>query len=139
MYCSNCGNKNEGNNYCINCGNKLINSNNNDNINVIKEDGSGLKTASIVLGILGIIGSLLIIFSPIAFIFSLIGLILGIIAAKKVRNVSGIVLNSIGLILSIIIVGVMILIFSFMFDNDRYDEIDRYDIEDNFIFDREYY
>ena len=103
MYCSNCGKKNEGNNYCTNCGNKLNNEDNNTNQIVVKKDCNGLKTASIVLGILGIVGSLLIIFSPISFTFSLVGLILGIIANKKIRNISGIVLSSIGLFLSFVI------------------------------------
>ena len=138
MYCSNCGTKNEGNNYCVKCGNKLINISNNINNNVVPEEGSGLKTASIVLGILGIIGSILIIFSPISFVFSLIGLILGIVATKKVRNVSGIVLNSIGLVLSLIILGIIGLIFNFVIDN-RYDEIDRDRYKDNYAFDKGYY
>ena len=135
MYCSNCGTKNDGNNYCVKCGNKLVINNSNNNKD-IKEEGNGLKTASIILGILGIIGSVLIIFSPISFVFSLIGLILGIVATKKVRNVSGIILTSIGLFLSLIILGIIGLIFNFVIDN-RYDEIDRY--KDNYAFDKEDY
>lgn len=135
MYCSNCGTKNDGNNYCVKCGNKLVINNSNNNKD-IKEEGNGLKTSSIILGILGIIGSVLIIFSPISFVFSLIGLILGIVATKKVRNVSGIVLNSIGLFLSLIILGIIGLIFNFVIDN-RYDEIDR--DWDNHAFDKGYY
>lgn len=132
MYCSNCGTKNDGNNYCVKCGNKLEFNNN----NVVIEEGKSLKTASIVLGILGIIGSVLIIFSPISFVLSLIGLILGIVATKKIRNVSGIVLSSIGLFLSLIILGIIGLIFNIAIEN-RYDEIDKY--RDNYTFDRGYY
>ena len=135
MYCSNCGAKNDGNNYCIKCGNKLENTNNVNN-NVMREESNGFKIASIVLGILGIIGSILIIFSPISFILSLVGLILGIVASKKVRNISGIVLNSIGLFLSIIIIVVMGLVINFVVDNE-YEEIDRN--KDNYAFDKGYY
>lgn len=107
-FCSNCGKKVDGNKFCTKCGNRL------DNVNSTVTDGkenSGLKTVSIVLGILGIVGSVMVIFSPFGFILSLIGLILAIIAIKKVKNVIGIVLNSIGLFLSvgmIIIVGLLI-------------------------------
>lgn len=132
MYCSNCGIKNDENNYCVNCGNKL---NNNNNV-IVNKESNGLKTASIVLGILGIIGAVLIVFSPISFVLSLIGLILGIVANKKIRNVSGIILNSIGLFFSIIILGIIWLIIIFMFDNS-FDEISDY--RDNYVFDREYY
>lgn len=131
MYCSNCGIKNDENNYCVNCGNKL----NNNNV-IVNKESNGLKTASIVLGILGIIGTVLIVFSPISFVLSLIGLILGIVANKKIRNVSGIILNSIGLFFSIIILGIIWLILMFMFGNS-FDEISDY--RDNYVFDREYY
>lgn len=111
MYCTNCGNKCNGGNFCTRCGNKLEelkvdNTTMNKGVNnkvVVKEENSGLKTASIVLGILGIVGSLMIVFFPVSFILSLIGLILGIVATKKVKNVVGIILNSVGLFLSIII------------------------------------
>ena len=84
MYCTKCGFKNEGNSYCSNCGNKLENVVVNNNVKV-NDNSNGLKTASIVLGILGIVGSVLIIFVPVGFVLSLIGLILGIIATKKGR------------------------------------------------------
>lgn len=127
MYCSNCGTKNEGNKFCVKCGNKLnvVSSNNtNDNVSVKKET-SGLKTASIILGILGIVGALVVIFAPVSLILTIIGLILGIVATKKVKNVSGIVLNSVGLFLSIIMLGLFILVI--MFATEEYDNNNYYD------------
>ena len=123
MYCSNCGNKIENNNdkYCTNCGTKLENNNsktndnnqtninNNDNKNNINTN-NWLKIASIILGSLSITGSLLIIFAPIAFILSIIGLILTIYSLKKDKNLPGILTNSIGLVLSII-VNIVLIIF----------------------------
>jgi len=101
MFCENCGNKLADNAlFCPECGtkiekknidSKMVNTNNNSNIK------SGLKTASIVLGVLGIVGGLTVIFSIPGFIMSLIGLILGICATKKVKNILGIVLSSVGL------------------------------------------
>lgn len=100
MYCVKCGNKLVGNeNYCISCGN-LINYSVNEQVNVKK---NGDKTISIVLGIFGIVGSLMFIFAPISLILSIVGLVYGIKVNKRVGNVLGIVLNIISLFLSLII------------------------------------
>ena len=132
MYCSNCGNKNDGNNFCTKCGNKLDNI---DNKDIVKNNGSGLKTASIVLGIIGIVGTFMIIFSPICFIISLVGLILSVVASRNVRNVSGIILNSVGLFLSIIVLGIIGLVSFFVIE--EYDRLPDY--KDNNSFDNGYY
>ena len=133
MYCTNCGNKlNDTDKFCVNCGEKRtivenINVNNN-NINNNNNGSNGLKIASIILGTISIGGSLLFIFAPFCFILSIIGLILGICALKKGKNVSGILLNSIGFVLSIIITIFIVLAFIFMFehvDMDNYDYGDR--------------
>lgn len=120
MFCENCGNKLDNNAlFCPECGtkiekknidSKMVNTNNNSNIK------SGLKTASIVLGVLGIVGSLTVIFSMPGFIMSLIGLILGICATKKVKNILGIVLSSVGLFISIVTTILSIFVFSYLFD-----------------------
>lgn len=108
-FCSNCGKKIvDNNNFCTGCGTRL-NDYNSVNLSIKKEENNGLKTASIVLGIIGIVGSLRFILSPLTLITSLVGLILGIVASKEVRNVSGIVLNSVGLFLSIIMLGIIVI------------------------------
>ena len=105
-FCSNCGSKNMGNNFCTNCGNKL------GVVNVNKNSSSnGLKTASIVLGIIGIVGSLTFVSTFIGMVVSIVGLILGIVATKKGKNVAGIVLNSVGMVLSI---GILLLMGMFI-------------------------
>ena len=120
MYCTNCGNKlNNNDKFCVNCGEKrtIVENININNNNVNKNNNSGLKIASIILGSVSIIGSILFIFAPFCLILSIIGLILGICALRKEKNVSGILLNSIGFVLSIIITIFIILAFIFMFEN----------------------
>ena len=68
VYCSNCGEKSNGENYCFNCGNKLNSVTTNNNVS--NNNSDGLRTASIVLGIIGIVGNILIVFFPITFILS---------------------------------------------------------------------
>ena len=127
MYCTKCGNKlNNNDNFCNNCGEKRVeleNVNVNNN-NVNKNNSSnGMKIASIILGSISIVGSLMFIFAPFCFILSIIGLILGICALKKGKNVSGILLSSIGFVLSIIMSVIIVLMFMFMFehvDSDYY-------------------
>ena len=113
MYCIECGSRLIGNEkYCSNCG-SMVDSNSkvdssleSDNLSV-KRDGD--KSSSIAFGVLSIIGSSLIIFSPIALVFSIIGLILGIRVNKRVGNLLGIVLNAIGLCLSLLTFLIIIL------------------------------
>lgn len=105
MYCSNCGTKNVGNTFCTNCGNRLDGVSN--NVMLKQEEKNGLKTASIVLGVIAIIVSITIVLSPVSIILSIIGLVLGIVATKTGKNVLGIVLNSVGLFVSIVILFLM--------------------------------
>ena len=96
MYCDNCGTKLTGDeNYCFNCGKKVNNVNNSDvgkaNISTVDNSNNlntGTKTASIVLGIISLVGIFLVIFSPISLILSLVGLILSIKANKVTSNVA---------------------------------------------------
>ena len=118
MYCDNCGTKLTGDeNYCFNCGKKVNNVNNSDvgkaNISTVDNSNNlntGTKTASIVLGIISLVGIFLVIFSPISLILSLVGLILSIKANKVTNNVAGIVINAIGLFLSLIITSIIVFI-----------------------------
>ena len=118
MYCDNCGTKLTGDeNYCFNCGKKVNNVNNSDvgkaNISTVDNSNNlntGTKTASIVLGIISLVGIFLVIFSPISLILSLVGLILSIKANKVTSNVAGIVINAIGLFLSLIITSIIVFI-----------------------------
>ena len=106
MNCSKCNTKLNGNeNYCPNCGIEIKKQN-----NPKPQVSNGKKTASIVLGIISLVGIFLLIFSPISFILSLIGLIIGIIANKEVSNVPGIVLNAISLFLSLIVTAIIAVI-----------------------------
>ena len=131
MYCTNCGNKlNNNDNFCNNCGEKRIELENiNVNSNVVNKNNSsnGMKTASIILGSISIVGSLMFIFAPFCFILSIIGLILGICALKKGKNVPGILLNSIGFVLSIIMSVIIVMFFIFAF---RTAEVNDYQYEE---------
>ena len=84
MVCSKCNKKLDKNEkFCIYCGTKVENIKKEEIKNDIVVQENGLRIASIVLGSIGIVGTLLIIFSPISLILSLVGLILGIVATKK--------------------------------------------------------
>lgn len=109
MYCVMCGTeKREGATYCSNCGYKFDSMSNNISNNNVESQTKENGVAAIVLGILGIIGSILVVFSPIAFVLSLLGLIISIVERKKKKNTAGLVLNSIGLFLSIIVIATII-------------------------------
>lgn len=112
MYCSNCGNKNDGGTFCVKCGSRIEYVNNNVNNNNNRSESNGLSVASIVLGVIGLILCFTFILSPISLIITIIGLILGIFASKKVKNIIGIVLNSIGLFISLVMLFLMVLIFN---------------------------
>lgn len=118
MHCETCGNKLDNNaQFCPECGTKIEKKNiDNKTINTNNSIKSGLKTASIVLGILGIVVSLTLLFSIPGFIMSLIGVILGICATKKVKNILGIVLSSVGLFISIVSTILSIFVFSYLFN-----------------------
>ena len=118
MYCSNCGNKIvEGNSFCTKCGVKIVGGRN----NTVKKEKNGLKTASLVLGILGIVISLTLVLSPLAFVISLVGIILGVIAKKSIKNVEGILISSIGLFLSSLMFVISMLVIYFVIEPDNFD------------------
>ena len=117
MYCDRCGNRLMGyEKYCPNCGNTIKDNVKdidiaNDNMNKSTE---GNRSASIVLGGLSLGGVFLGIFAPISLILSIIGLVLAIKSNKNSKNTVGIVLNAIGLFLSFIITGFIILVINFV-------------------------
>lgn len=118
MYCSNCGNKiGEGNSFCTKCGIRVVGGRN----NTVKNEKNGLKTASLVLGTMGIVGSLTLILSPLAFVLSLVGIILGVIAKKSVKNVEGILVSSIGLCLSSLMFAISMLVIYFVIEPDNFN------------------
>ena len=106
MFCENCGTRLASDEkYCPNCGNEI--KKNNIVTSQSKTESNGKKTASIVLGIISLAGIFFVVFSPISLILSLIGLIIGIKAHKETSNVAGIVLNAIGLFISVIITAII--------------------------------
>ena len=118
MYCSNCGNKIvEGNSFCTKCGIRVVGGRK----SIVKDEKNGLKTASLVLGIMGIVGSLTLILSPLAFVISLVGIILGVIAKKSIKNVEGILISSIGLFLSSLMFVISMLVIYFVIEPDNFD------------------
>ena len=134
MYCENCGKKlNENGNYCANCGEKI------NNLSILNEKNSesteNIRIASIVLGGLSLGGALLFILAPVSFILGIIGLILAIKSHRNGNNVVGIVLNAIGIFLSIIILGIISLMIRVTvnaikygtdwYDNNIYDYLER--------------
>ena len=108
MYCNNCGTENgENTKFCTKCGQEL------------KKKGEGLGTASMVLGIISLVLCLIINLGTLP--LSVTGLILGIVnKAKKGKKISGIILNGIAIVLSIIIFFIMVAlgfaIFGVFFD-----------------------
>jgi len=121
MYCSNCGAKiNDGEKYCTNCG-KLISESKPITIDNNKNNNEGTRTASIVLGILSLVGIFIVIFAPISLILSIIGLILAIKSSKTYKNTAGIVLNAVGLFLSFIITVIITLIMIFSYNTIKND------------------
>ena len=133
MYCSSCGNKLEDNSkFCPKCGHEM---NNNVKTYESEVDKSieGKRTASIVLGILSLVGVFILVFAPISFVLAIIGLILAIKSNKVVKNTAGIVMNAIGLFLSFIIVSILALIIIFSYNIIRTGPVDYGNVIDNFI------
>ena len=110
MFCSNCGKENDSrNNFCSYCGNKI-------NIQTVskKENGSGNKETSLVLGIICLVSSFFI------NILCFIPGIISIVYAKKYKKESGKLgvgfgLSLGGMIFSFIILIITILLFVFIF------------------------
>jgi len=98
MYCNNCGTENEKETkFCVKCGKEL------------GKKGEGLGTASMILGIISIVLSFII--TVVTLPLSITGLILGIVnKAKGGKKISGIVLNTISIFLSIVLIFVYLLI-----------------------------
>ena len=118
MCCQKCSQILTGNEkYCPQCGKKINYSSDYQAI-TIKEKNSteNMRSASIALGIISLIGLSLFIFSPISLILSLIGLIFAI---KANKNTAGIILNAISLFLAVIITIFIGLILYFIITESR--------------------
>ena len=112
MYCGKCGEKIMPNDeFCPKCGHKVPGAK-----EAITEEtpSNGAKTASIILGIISLVGVFFIILAPVSLILAIIGLILGIKANKEVNNTAGIVLNSVGGFISLIITTIVCLLIYFV-------------------------
>ena len=120
-FCEYCGEKiNDGDLYCLKCGKRQ------GSVVAIKSKkngAEGLATASLVLGIISLILSFIvnIFIMPLA----LVGLILGIVGkVQHAKKYSGIVLNVIAMIVSVIIFILWIVLLVYIVD--RYDNNDKY-------------
>ena len=120
MYCKYCGTQiDKDSKFCTNCGKQTNEINNNININnnqnsMQKKDSNG--TASIILGII----SIFICALPL----SIVGLILAIKTKDKSTKNAGIILNSIGLALSVLVIIALIFSFINSYDDINYDSYD---------------
>ncbi len=147
MYCPKCGKKvSEDDLFCKYCGSKIEKNEEVkaevivENNNKSEENKNGLRTASIVLGILALVGNLFIVFSFLSVFLSVIGLILALCATKKGKNVAGIVLNSISIVLSILLI-IMVIRFVKMIPkmiqeklNQGNEIIEKYNFGDDYNF-----
>lgn len=134
MYCTNCGNKiNNNDKYCTKCGNKLDSENVQFNVNnnIEKKSYSGKKIASIVLGAVSIALSFMVIFAPLGLIISIIGLIFAFLVINKESNVLGILLNSVGLVISLGICIIFGFVFRYVVDDVK-NEMEYYENSNDF-------
>ncbi len=106
---------------------------------VVNQGNKGLAIASMVLGIIGLIMSLII--GPFAFVFPLLGLIfalcskskLGFKTAGLITSIVGLVIGFIYLILMIFYTALFASLFGEIIDNYDYDDfIDDYDIKEKY-------
>ena len=140
-FCSNCGNQIiKESNFCDKCGTKIDNNDNNQIIS--KEENNGLKTASLILGIISLVLALFLNFLIIP--LAIVGLILGIIYTSKSKKFCvGIVLNILGIIIPIILCIFLINIFTNInssIESIWDEEYSSYDNEDNYYNDdNDYY
>lgn len=140
MYCFRCGNKINGSDiYCSHCGIKIENVEDNVIVSNEFDKVNGTKNISLVFGIIAIIASFLIIFSPFGLILSIIGLIYGIKVRKRTGNVLGVILNSFALFISLMLSILIVLGFYFSFHmidglwhEDTHYEEKYYDYRNNF-------
>ena len=104
MQCSNCQNKLKGSEkFCPECGTKV----NKEIIYPTDTSTENIRSASILLGIMSIVGVCLFIFAPVSLILSIIGLVFALKSNKHVKNTPGIILNGIALLLSFVITTVI--------------------------------
>ena len=95
MYCGKCGEKIMPNDeFCPKCGHKVPGAK-----EAITEENqnNGAKTASIILGIISLVGVFFIVLAPVSLILAIIGLILGIKANGIYNNTSGVIYFFVGL------------------------------------------
>ena len=134
MYCDKCGNRLMGyEKYCPNCGNAIQDNVKdveitNDNVNKSTESN---RSTSIILGGLSLGGVFLGIFAPISLILSIIGLSMAIKSNKNSKNTIGIIINGIGLFLSFIITGFIIMVIYFVVNTSNGVIDDYWDIHDD--------
>ena len=109
-YCENCGTKLDKNDsHCPKCDKK-------EDTPVVKEDkkehkNEGLGTASMIIGIISVVLSLII--NVLVIPLALSGLIIGIVhKAKNGKRISGIILNGVAILLSIIILLIIFALFT---------------------------
>lgn len=117
MYCKNCSYRLVGTErYCPNCGDKVNFSY--DEINNKSDESNksteSIRSSSITLGIISLVGVFLGVFAPVSLILSVIGLVFAIKSSKKVTNTAGIILNAISLFLSLIITAFIALVIYFI-------------------------
>ncbi len=125
-FCEECGQKLLKNDkFCPKCGKKqteekvVVNAPKNTEVKKTKSSADGLGTASMVLGIISLIFSF--IFTIFLFPVYLIGLILGIVSkANHGKRISGIILNSLAIVISIIMFFVWIV--ALVAIADKYDD-----------------
>lgn len=131
MKCNKCGFEVSEGKYCTNCGEKIEIVETSEPITPEKTNNEikkGLATASLIIGIISLVFSIFV--SIFVLPLALTGLILGIVGlAKKQKAVAGVVLNSIGIFISVVILFVYIAIFGYFF-NKNIDKIDVDKVED---------
>ena len=121
-FCENCGKElKEGDIYCPKCGKNQSNSVTNNN----KTNKEGLGTASMALGIISLIFAFII--NLFVLPLALVGLILGIVnKAQNGKKISGIILNGIAMIVSVIVFIALIFFIVTVADDDDSDNYNEY-------------
>ena len=122
MECPNCKSKlRDSDKYCSECGVKV----NKELIAPTDASTENIRSASVLLGIMSIVGVCLFIFGPISLILSIIGLIFALKSNKHVKNTPGIILNGIALLLSFVVTAIIAFFIAIcidMIDDFEFDE-----------------